>query len=835
MTAILLLLAFATAWPDGPSRLDQARAILRASKARDNTRDGKKVIRILTADRRDEDLSRDELIALATACNWADQRERQLRAADLILRKDAGDEEARDWKANALYNLAYGTTTAEPRRKEEMAFYDDCARAGPAKDYWLLRKAVALCQGSVQPRIGPRGMVERDAIIDKDSYTKRHADIVVYGGSASGVIASVAAAREGKSVLLLEPGKHLGGMVSGGLGATDVGNRHAIGGYSLEFFQRVKKHYEKKYGPASQQVRDCADGFRFEPHVASLVFDEMLKEMKVEVQFERRLKGIHFEAATIRYIIAGPDKAPGAKTAPPDDEYFAKVYVDASYEGDLMALARVRYAVGREGKDVYGESIAGVQEHSPAHQWPVKLSPFLDAKKLLPLIQPEPAGSPGAGDRKVQAYNFRLCLTQDPKLRLPWPKPKSYDPARFELVARYLKRKADVKFGQLCNPVKVPNGKTDTNNNGPISTDHIGANWDYPEAPHAVRRKIWDDHVDYTKGLFYFLATDKRVPKKLQDEVNSWGHSKGEFEDTDNWPHQLYVREARRMLGAYVMTQADIMDKRTKDDSVGLGSYNTDSHHVQRVVGPDDAVLNEGDFQVGVKPYAIPYRSLTPKEEECKNLLVPLCMSASHVAYGTVRMEPVYMILGQASGVAASQAVDAKTAVQKIDVDKLRTKLKEQKAVLSPDEIPISKKATGIDPKKLGGIVVDDTQATRTGAWTHSTSTPGFVGEGYLHDNNKGQGKKKVRFTPKIQVKGMYEVRILYPAFANRASNALVVIHHAGGGGMIRVNQKTMPKGGFSLGVMPFDVGEEGWVEIRNDGADGFVVADAVQWIATTK
>ena len=416
--------------------------------------------------------------------------------------------------------------------------------------------------------------------------------------------------------------------------------------------------------------------------------------------------------------------------------------------------------------------------------------------------------------------------------RLPWTKPADYDPRRYELLLRYIQAG---HFDVLGSNLLVFGRKTDTNNNGPISTDHIGANWDYPEAPHAVRRKIWDDHVDYTKGLFYFLATDKRVPKKLQDEVNSWGHSKGEFEDTDNWPHQLYVREARRMLGAYVMTQADIMDKRTKDDSVGLGSYNTDSHHVQRVVGPDDAVLNEGDFQVGVKPYAIPYRSLTPKEEECKNLLVPLCMSASHVAYGTVRMEPVYMILGQASGVAASQAVDAKTAVQKIDVDKLRTKLKEQKAVLSPDEIPISKKATGIDPKKLGGIVVDDTQATRTGAWTHSTSTPGFVGEGYLHDNNKGQGKKKVRFTPKIQVKGMYEVRILYPAFANRASNALVVIHHAGGGGMIRVNQKTMPKGGFSLGVMPFDVGEEGWVEIRNDGADGFVVADAVQWIATTK
>src|SRR5262249_27995443 len=272
-----------------------------------------------------------------------------------------------------------------------------------------------------------------------------------------------------------------------------------------------------------------------------------------------------------------------------------------------------------------------------------------------------------------------------PDQRLPWPKPANYDPKRYELLARYLAKKPNLKMGQLMNPVRMPNGKTDTNNNGPISTDHIGANWAYPEADHATREKIWKDHVEYTQGFLYFLANDPRVPPALQKEMQNWGLSRGEFTDNGGWPHQLYVREARRMIGSYVMAQSDIMDKRTKEDSVGLGSYNTDSHHVQRVVGKDGFVVNEGDFQVRVQPYAIPYRSLVPKAADCENLLVPVCMSASHVAYCTIRMEPVYMILGHASGVAASLAIDKKTAVQKVPIEMLQAKLKAQKAVLSPE------------------------------------------------------------------------------------------------------------------------------------------------------
>jgi hypothetical protein len=349
---------------------------------------------------------------------------------------------------------------------------------------------------------------------------ERSADVVVYGGTASGIVAAVAAAREGKSVLLLEPGKHLGGMVTGGLGATDVGNRGAIGGYALEFFQRVRLYYADKYGEKSQQVKDCADGFRFEPSAASAVFAAMLKEAKVTVLLNQRLESVEREGARIVVL----------KTA--RDSFKAKVYVDATYEGDLMAAAGVKYHVGREGKDKYGESIAGVMKHSPAHQWPVRVS-GMDGKKRLSFIQSVALGKPGEGDRKVQAYNFRLCLTDRKDNQVAFPKPPGYDADRYELLARYLKAKPDLKMGQLMNPVRVPNAKTDVNNNGPFSTDHIGASWDYPEADHKRRLAIVEDHVNYTKGFLYFLANDKRVPAALQKEVNRWGLAKDEQTGTD--------------------------------------------------------------------------------------------------------------------------------------------------------------------------------------------------------------------------------------------------------------------------------------------------------------
>ena len=656
----------------------------------------------------------------------------------------------------------------------------------------------------------------------------RKADVVVYGGTAGGVIAAIAVAREGKQVILVEPARHVGGMVSGGLGATDAGNRAAIGGYSREFFRRVHDHYVARYGATSQQVKDSSDGFHFEPHVALNLFREMLAEAKVPVVYEAGgLTAVVMDGPTIVSI----------RTAN-GDTYTAPIFIDASYEGDLMARAGVKYHVGREGVEQYGESIAGVQVRSPAHQWPVAVPALGADGKPLPTVQAEPAGKPGAGDAKVQAYNYRLCMTDRADNRFPFPKPDGYDPARFELLARYLALKPDLTVGKLMNPVRMPNGKTDTNNNGAFSTDHIGANWLYPDADDATRRAITADHINYVQGFLYFLANDPRVPPTLHAEMAKWGLAADEFADTGHWPFQLYVREGRRMFGSHVMTQADIMENRVKADSIGLGSYNTDSHHVQRVVLDDGSALNEGDFQVRTRPYAIPYRSLIPKPAECVNLLVPVCMSASHVAYGTVRMEPVYMILGQACGVAACLAVDGQKSVQEIPIDKLLAKLTAQKAILSPETLP-TPAATGstdrgsIDPSKLAGVVVDDVQATKIGGWHGSVSNPPFVGDGYLHDAKAADNVARVRFTPTLPEAGRYQVRLFFPPNANRASNAAVVVHATDQDLTFRVDQRKPHKvtDPVVLGVFMFAKGDDGYVEVRSGGADGFVVADAVQFV----
>jgi hypothetical protein len=650
----------------------------------------------------------------------------------------------------------------------------------------------------------------------------RRVDVVVYGATAGGVVAAVAVAREGKSVLIVEPGRHVGGMVSGGLGATDHGNRAAIGGISCEFFRRVLGHYVKTYGPNSPQVKDCSDGFKFEPHAAEAVFREMLAEAKVEVVFDSTLERIEKKGTRIVSITSGRG-----------DVFAGSVFIDASYEGDLMARAGVAHATGREGREKYGESIAGVQARSPSHQWPVAVPALGPDGKPLPTVQAGPAGPSGSGDDRTQAYNYRLCMTDRKDNQVPFPRPPGYDPARFELLARYLALKPDLKVGQLMNPVRVPNGKTDTNNNGPFSTDHIGANWQYPRTHPADRRAIVDDHVAYVQGFLYFLANDPRVPGALHDEMAGWGLAKDEFLDTDHWPHQLYVREARRMIGPYVMTQADIMDNRTKVDSVGLGSYNTDSHHVQRVVQADGSALNEGDFQVGVRPYAIPYRSLVPLPSEGSNLLVPVCMSASHVAYGTIRMEPVYMILGHACGVAASLAIEGKVPVQEVPIGRLTAKLLEQGSVLDPGKLPSPSRATGLDPSKMEGVVVDDLKATRRGEWSFSSAIGPFVGEGYLHDGGKANNNSSIRFTPKLPEAGAYTVRLYFSPNPNRATNVPVVIHSLGGDRLILVDQRRPSKAGepMVLGAYSFAKGEGGWVEMSNVATDGHVIADAVQFV----
>ncbi len=522
-------------------------------------------------------------------------------------------------------------------------------------------------EGSLEAR-APNDGPSPEGAAPAEGGTARY-DVVVYGATAAGVVAAVAAAREGAKVILLEPGRHVGGMVSGGLGWTDFGNKAVIGGLSLDFFQRVGKKY------------NTTIAWTFEPHVAESVLQEMLAEAtNIEVRFGERLReGTGVDQSGTRI---------GALHTEGGAIYEGRVFVDASYEGDLMAQAKVSYTWGREGTTEYGESLAGVRATTPKNQFTVDVSPYDVGQTLLPLVQPGPKAPPGTADKKVQAYNFRLCLTDTAANRLPFPRPAGYDPKRYTLVARLIealtaKNGAPPKLADLVKVDRIPNGKTDINNTGAVSTDYIGASWDYPEADYAARQAIWRDHLAYTQGYFYFLANDPQVPSSLRTEVAKWGPSMDEFVDTDHWPHQLYIREARRMIGEYVMTQKDIQTATTKIDSMGMGSYNSDSHNVQRIPTSAGLVENEGDMQVPVQPYQIPFRLVLPRRAETTNLLVPVAFSATHVTYSTLRMEPQYMIIGHATGVAAKMAIDAATDVQLVDVPTLQAKLKAQNAVLA--------------------------------------------------------------------------------------------------------------------------------------------------------
>ncbi|MBI3678923.1 MAG: FAD-dependent oxidoreductase [Acidobacteria bacterium] len=497
-------------------------------------------------------------------------------------------------------------------------------------------------------------------------------DVVVYGGAAGGVIAAVSAAREGLKVALLEPRNHLGGMVSGGLSWTDVGKREVIGGYALEFYWRAGSHYEmRRFG------QDIA--WMHEPKVAENIFRQMLQQAGVAVFEHHRLRektGVRKNGARLTEITLGN----GASFA-------AALFIDSSYEGDLMAQAGVSCTWGRESVSQYGESLAGVREETPQHQFRVNVSPYGAGGKLLPEVYGGPKGEPGAADKKVQAYNFRMCFSDDPGNRVPFPKPPGYDSKRYELLARLLKARAGQEgkapaLNTLLKIDRIPNRKADINNNGAFSTDFIGGSWDYPDADSRKRDQIWQAHKDYVAGLFYFLAGDPQVPAETQKEMNTWGLCKDEFTDTGHWPHQLYIREARRMVGGFVMTQKDLQTELAKPDPIGMGSYNSDSHNIQRIPTPEGFVRNEGDMQVPVKPYQIPYRIMLPKRGEADNLLVPVAFSASHVAYSSVRMEPQYMILGQAAGVAAKLAIASNKAVQDIDTVALTRTLRGQGAIL---------------------------------------------------------------------------------------------------------------------------------------------------------
>jgi hypothetical protein len=663
-------------------------------------------------------------------------------------------------------------------------------------------------------------------------------DIVVYGGTSGGITAAIQAKRMGKSVVLIEPTKFLGGLTTGGLGATDIGNKKAIGGMSREFYSRIFKHYsvagnwkhqtrEEYFSKKPHGNTDAEDTmWTFEPHVATKIYDDMIKEAAVKVVFGERLdlkKGVVKDGARIVKIVMESGK-----------EFPGKMFIDATYEGDLFAKAGVSYHVGREANAVYGETLNGVQiAHAIHHQFTKNVDPYVKpgdpSSGLLPGIEKDP-GVEFSGDKKVQAYNFRMCTTDVPENRRDWEKPANYDERWFELALRNVEA-GDARISWA--PAPMPNRKTDTNNNFAISTDFIGQNWDYPEADYATREKIWKAHEDWQKGLMWTYAHHPRVPEKIRAAFQRLGLAKDEFLDNGNWPRALYVREARRMIGEYVMTERNCRRTEIVEDSVGMGAYSMDSHNIQRYVTKEGFVRNEGDVQVGSRPYPISYRSIHPKAAECTNLLVPVCLSASHIAFGSIRMEPVFMVLGQSAATAASHAIDEKTTVQGIDFAKLKARLEKDGQVLD-FESPPAPARTSLTKEKLGGIVVDDGEAALTGFHSVGSSTSPFVLEGYRHDSDEGKGQQTARFQPEIPQTGKYKVSITYTALGNRATNVPVVVHHADGTETITVNQRKKPTVDdllFPLGVFRFEKGKAGYVEIGNKGTDGHVILDAVQWL----
>ncbi|MEO6784730.1 MAG: FAD-dependent oxidoreductase, partial [Chthoniobacteraceae bacterium] len=559
------------------------------------------------------------------------------------------------------------------------------------------------------------------------------------------------------------------------------------------------------------------------PSVAERELRALLGEWKVPVKFGQRLASVRKDGARISEI-----------TMEDGTVYRGKMFIDATYEGDLMAKAGVKYMVGREANARFDETLNGIRGKTPQHQFVVPVDPYVksgDAKSgLLPFISPEPLGNPGDGDASVQAYNFRLCLTKKADNRNPIEPPPGYDAKQYELLGRYFDalaaagKKATLKMFLKIDMVTPE--KTDINNNGAFSTDYIGMNHSYPDADYATRERIWKDHENYIRGFLTFLATDPRVPEDMRRDMAGWGFPKDEFQDTGGWPHALYVRSARRMISDYVMTERVCRQLEKVEDGVALGAYNMDSHNCRRIVR-DGHVENEGDVQVGVKPYPISYRSLVPKQAECENLLVPVCLSATHIAYGSIRMEPVFMITGQSCATAACMAIDANVPVQKVVYAPLREQLLKDGQVLEWTGLS---RGHGEAAPKLPGIVLDDTDAKREGEWTEgSINGSQHIGTGYIHDHNEGKGQLSLKWTPEIPEAGTYEIILHFPPNANRATNVPVSIEGAGFEAVTATVNEREKSGAASLGKFKLDAGRSVTITLSNKGTDGFVVADGVQ------
>ena len=540
----------------------------------------------------------------------------------------------------------------------------------------------------------------------------KSADIIIYGGTSAGITAGIQAARLGHTVILIEPTNRLGGLTTGGLGQTDIGNKQVIGGISREFYRNIKKHYEDPANWIWQQRSEYRDGgqtrsaegedamWTFEPSAALEVYHQMIKDLDIQVICNQRLD----RAGGVSKV----DGAIKSITMETGESYWGEVFVDASYEGDLMAVAGISYTVGRESNAEYGESLNGVQaekygktllgtvSHNAAHHnfidgvdpYVVKGDP---SSGLLPFITEGGPGIEGEGDDGIQAYCFRMTLTDHPENRIPFKKPENYNELEYELLFRnYEAAEGPLEemysYGDPLLPwinSAMPNRKTDTNNQKGFSTDFIGQNWDYPEASYEERQAIADRHRQYQQGLMWTLAYHPRIPESVRDRVSQWGTCKDEYEREDGWQQQLYIREARRMISNCVMTQLHCEGIEIVDDPIGMAAYGMDSHHIKRYVNAEGYVANEGNVEAHVKaPYPISYRSIVPKREECANLIVPVCLSATHIAFGSIRMEPVFMILGQSASIIASLAMEGEKAVQDLEYQKLRDALIEQEQIL---------------------------------------------------------------------------------------------------------------------------------------------------------
>ena len=674
-----------------------------------------------------------------------------------------------------------------------------------------------------------RGTIPRSRSAKQTDATS--ADVIVYGSTPGGFCAAIAAAREGASVILLEPTDHVGGLSTGGLSHCDSNQmvRSTLMGLFHEWHTRVVKDYTDRglKAPYNPTKKDQSK-WTFEPHVAMRVTMKMLKEAGVSVLTERYLKSVTKDGARITSLVTK------------NGTFKAKVYVDGTYEGDLMAAAGVDWTIGREGRKEYGESLAG-------KQYPMKkmnINGFDKSGKLLPLVTTNDAGSEEAGDRNIMTYSFRLCLTTDPKNRVPMPKPAKYDPARFEIIRRYL------KAGDNPNQVgfdlyPLPGNKLDGNNSigRQFSIGLVGGATDWHSADEVGRKKIWEAHKQYTLEFFHFLTTDPAVPESIRGRYAKLGLCKDEFVEHDYFPPALYVRESRRMKGMYVISQKDILEDPNKDDAIAISSFPIDSHIVQRIALRDGGVINDGTiFPRSNKKgktghaYHVPYRAILPKPKQCSNLLVPVALSCTHVGISSLRIEGAWMVIGQGAGVAAALAAKDNAAVQELKYAKLRQRLLAQNQVLDlpkASDVPTeTSPRSSIDPKNLPGIVLDDVDATLTGHWARSTNFKPYVGRGYIHDERKGDGKSTATFRFKAPTSGPYQVLMTYSAHETRAKNVPVTVSSEAHRKSFVVDQtRPLPTGKRfrPIGTIDLKANAETVIQITNINTAGFVILDALQ------